>query len=230
MRVRVENVSKSFSLGDQRIEVLADVHFDIPAGERLGVIGVSGVGKSTLLHILGTLERPTTGKIFYGEREVSAESDETLAHFRNTTLGFAFQFHHLLAEFTALENTMLPALIAGKSIKDAQEMATEVLSRLGLKDRLAHRPKELSGGEQQRVALSRALVLRPPVLLADEPTGNLDTRTAEEIHEELVRLNEELGVTMVVVTHSNQLAARMHRSVTLSEGRIQEVGQGALPR
>ena len=230
MDLRVEQVSKSFSLGERRLDVLREINLVVPAGQRLGVVGVSGVGKSTLLHILGTLERPTTGRIFYGEREVSAEGDETLAEFRNRTLGFAFQFHHLLAEFTALENTMLPALIAGKPKKEASDIAAELLTRMGLGERLHHRPKELSGGEQQRVALSRALVLRPPVLLADEPTGNLDTRTADEIHEELVRLNEELGVTMIVVTHSSQLAARMHRAVTLYEGMIQEVDQGAAGR
>lgn len=226
MRVRVEQVSKSFLLGEQRLDVLREINLEVPEGQRLGVVGVSGVGKSTLLHILGTLERPTSGRIFFGDREVTAEDDEQLAEFRNRTLGFAFQFHHLLPEFTALENAMLPVLIAGKTDKEARERAGDLLSRLGLAERFDHRPKELSGGEQQRVALARALALHPPVLLADEPTGNLDTRTAEEIHEELVRLNEELGVTMIVVTHSTQLAARMHRAVTLTEGMIEEVQPG----
>ncbi len=225
--IRAENVQKTFYRGGRPVEVLRGVNLEIRKGERVAVVGVSGVGKSTLLHILGTLERPTAGRVLFDGRDVAAESEEQLAQFRNTHLGFVFQFHHLLPEFTALENVLLPALIAGKSRPEAGEHAREILTRLGLAARLDHRPAELSGGEQQRVALARAIVLSPPVLLADEPTGNLDPRTGEDIQEELVRLNESLGVTLLIVTHSPHLSSRMHRAVTLVDGRIEEVRPGA---
>ncbi|MEW6775387.1 MAG: ABC transporter ATP-binding protein [Bdellovibrionota bacterium] len=226
--LRCENVTKEFFAGGRKVEVLKGVNLDVRQGERIAVIGVSGVGKSTLLHILGTLERPTSGTVSYDGRAVSREPDETLAEFRNKSIGFVFQFHHLLPDFTAVENVQIPLLIAGKSKAEAASLAAEMLGKVGLSHREGHRPSELSGGEQQRVALARALVGKPLVLLADEPTGNLDARTGEEIQELLVGLNEQLGVTMVIVTHSAPFAARMHRSLTIAEGRIQEVGPGGL--
>lgn len=227
--IRAENVVKTFQRGATPVEVLRGVNLDIEAGERVAVVGVSGVGKSTLLHIIGALERPTSGRVRVGDTDITDADEDYLASFRNKRLGFVFQFHYLLPEFTAVENTMLPAMIGGVSEADARKQAAELLDRLGLGRRLSHRPSELSGGEQQRVALGRALMHRPPVLLADEPTGNLDTRTGEEIHKLLVEINEEFGTTMLIVTHSPQLAARMHRSLTLVEGRIEEVAPGEMP-
>ncbi|MEW5733342.1 MAG: ABC transporter ATP-binding protein [Thermodesulfobacteriota bacterium] len=205
-----------------RIPVLDGLSLSVGKGESVAVVGASGIGKSTLLHILGALDRPDAGELYYGGEEVFRLSDDKLADFRNRSVGFVFQFHHLLPEFTALENTAIPLMIGGKDRKAALQKSGEMLSRVGLANRLSHRVGELSGGEQQRVALARALVCGPAVLLADEPTGNLDVKTGEKIHELLCRLNQETGMTMVVVTHNLSLAAMMGRKVTLSEGRIQE--------
>jgi lipoprotein-releasing system ATP-binding protein len=219
-RVEIRNLRKSFELGGRVIEVLRGLDLAIGAGEMVAVVGSSGVGKSTFLHVLGTLDQPTSGQILYDGTDVTRLTPAKLADFRNHTIGFVFQFHHLLPEFTAEENCAMPALIAGVSQDEARARAKKLLQRVGLSHRLEHRPGELSGGEQQRVALARALIMEPRVLLADEPTGNLDTHTAEEIHGLTVELNRERGMTMVVVTHNPDLAARMPRTVHMVDGRI----------
>ena len=215
-------VSKSYNHSKARIVVLDQLAFALEHGETLGIVGASGIGKSTLLHILGTLDRPDTGQLNYAGIDVLTLDDTQLARFRNRTIGFVFQFHHLLPEFSALENTMMPALISGAERKTAKEAAESILVRVGLKERLVHRPNELSGGEQQRVALARALVLRPSILLADEPTGNLDRRNSEHIHNLLMELNQEMGMALVVVTHNMELAAMVSRRVTIANGGLQE--------
>lgn len=218
--IRVEGLCKSFRNSLTEIEILKNVYFEMAAGETAAVVGPSGIGKSTLLHIFGTLERPDKGRVLFNGRDVFSLDHERLAAFRNESIGFVFQFHHLLAEFNALENVMMPAYIQGKSRPRALQMAEKILVRVGLKDRLHHPVTKLSGGEQQRVALARALVLNPLVLLADEPTGNLDKKNAEQVHELLMSLNQEFGMTLVVVTHNMELAAHMSRRVTLSEGSL----------
>jgi lipoprotein-releasing system ATP-binding protein len=217
--ISVIDVHKSFATNGNRVDVLRGVSLDIQQGDMVAVVGASGVGKSTLLHVLGTLERPDRGDVLYGGKDVFRYDDERLASFRNEAIGFIFQFHHLLPEFNAIENTMMPALIRGMSAKDASEQAEAILVRVGLKDRLSHRVGELSGGEQQRVAVARSLALRPSVVLADEPTGNLDAKTGESIHDLLVSLNRDDGVTAVIVTHNMKLAERLSRQVTLIDGR-----------
>ena len=193
-------------------------------GEMVAIEGASGAGKSTLLHILGALDRPTEGKVFFENTEIFGQSEGELAEFRNRHLGFVFQFHHLLPEFSALENTMMPGLIQGMAQKEAMESGERILSQLGLGGRLQHKPGELSGGEQQRVAVARALMLNPRVILADEPTGNLDSKTGEEVHTLLVDINRQQGITIVVVTHNPALAGRMTRRVRLVDGKLHENG------
>jgi lipoprotein-releasing system ATP-binding protein len=217
--IRVVDVHKSFATNGNRVEVLQSVNLEIQRGDMVAIVGASGVGKSTLLHILGTLERPDRGDVLYGGTNVFSYDDERLASFRNEAIGFVFQFHHLLPEFNALENTMMPALIKGMNATEASGRAEAILVRVGLKDRLRHRIGELSGGEQQRVAVARSLVLQPSVLLADEPTGNLDAKTGETIHDLLISLNRDDGVTAVIVTHNMELAERLSRRVTLIDGR-----------
>lgn len=226
--VEVDDVRKRFRLGTKIIEVLRGVSFQVHTGETVGIVGPSGAGKSTLLHILGTLDTPTSGRLVIDGKDVFRSRPNALASFRNKRIGFVFQFHHLLPEFTALENTMMPALIQRIPRPRAAELASEMLGRVGLGERLDHRPVELSGGEQQRVALARALVLRPRLLLADEPTGNLDEETSEGIHRLLFDLNSSLGMTTIIVTHNRNLALQMQRRLDLRDGRIQEtpVGQG----
>ncbi len=194
----------------------------VRAGEMLAVEGASGAGKSTLLHILGTLDRPTEGKVFFEGQDLFDRTEGQLAELRNRHIGFVFQLHHLLPEFSALENTLMPGLIQGWALKKAGRSAERILVELGLKDRLHHRPGQLSGGEQQRVAVARALMLNPKMILADEPTGNLDTQIGEEVHNLLLRINREQGITIIIVTHNPLLAARMTRRVRLSDGRVQE--------
>ena len=194
----------------------------IQAGEMLAVEGASGAGKSTLLHILGTLERPTEGRVLFQGEDLSEQTEAELAELRNRRIGFVFQLHHLLPEFTALENALMPGLIQGLTLKQAAKDAERILVELGLQDRLQHKPGQLSGGEQQRVAVGRALMLNPKVILADEPTGNLDTQIGEEVHNLLLRINREQGITIIIVTHNPLLAARMTRRVRLIDGRVQE--------
>jgi lipoprotein-releasing system ATP-binding protein len=206
-----------------RIEVLKDADFDLAEGETVAVVGASGIGKSTLLHILGTLDRPDSGTILFRNQDILGLNNSRLAKFRNESVGFVFQFHHLLPEFSAIENAMMPGLIKGLDKKKARDAAEEILIRVGLKDRLAHRLGELSGGEQQRVALARALVLRPALLLADEPTGNLDRKTGAQIHELLHELNSEFGMTMMVATHNTDLASYMSHRMTIVGGQLSVV-------
>lgn len=206
---------------ENRIEVLKELDFDLEPGETAAIVGASGIGKSTLLHILGTLDRPDSGSVLFRGEDVFQFDNGRLAKFRNETIGFVFQFHHLLPEFSALENTMMPGLIQGLSKQAAREAAETILVRVGLKERLSHRLGELSGGEQQRTALARALALKPAVLLADEPTGNLDNKNSEQVHELFIELNQELGMTLVVVTHNTALAQLLSRRVTLVDGKLE---------
>ncbi|MBL0714143.1 MAG: ABC transporter ATP-binding protein [Desulfosarcina sp.] len=222
--IRVSNLHKSFqSSAFLTIDILRGIEFDLRAAETLAIVGASGIGKSTLLHILGTLDRPDDGKIMFRGVDVFAMNADRLAGFRNRTIGFVFQFHHLLPEFTTLENVMMPALINGHPRDVARRRARDILTRVGLAQRLAHRVTQLSGGEQQRVALARALVQKPSVLLADEPTGNLDKKNGDLIHQLLMDLNRELNMTLVVVTHNPDLADLMDRRVTIAEGRLAEL-------
>jgi len=218
--LRVEQLRKEFSRKTGTLEVLKGISFSLERGEMLGVVGVSGAGKTTLLQIIGTLDRPTSGAVFYDGRDVTGMGEEELAGFRNRTVGFVFQFHHLLPEFNSLENVMLPCLIAGMSWEEADRRATDLLSEVGLSDRLTHRVGEISGGEQQRVAICRALAMGPEVILADEPTGNLDKETASGVMDLLEMLNRNRGLSMVVVTHNEELAGRMHRVIQIDDGRI----------
>ncbi len=220
--LRVEELHKTFEKGGKTLRVLQGADLVVGAGERLAITGQSGSGKSTFLHIVGTLDQASSGRIWIGPDEISKRSARDLDLLRNRHIGFVFQFHHLLPDQDALRNVMMPALIAGVSTRDAQEEAEALLGRVGLGGRLSHRPGELSGGERQRVALARALVRRPSLLLADEPTGNLDPQTANEVFELLLELNEERGTTLVVVTHSQAIAARFPRSVELVDGRFEE--------
>jgi lipoprotein-releasing system ATP-binding protein len=206
------------------LHVLSGIDIDIPGGEMLAIVGASGVGKSTFLHILGGLDRPTSGSVLYGETDVYALSPERLARFRNERVGFVFQFHHLLPEFTALENVMMPALIRGEDRATAARMASSLLGDVGLSSRTHHRPGEMSGGEQQRVAVARSLVLDPSVVLADEPTGNLDAHTGEAVHELLKSLNRRKGTTFIIVTHNDKLAMRADRVLRMAEGVLLQEG------
>ena len=220
--IRAEQLFKSFGNGAKQVEVLKGINLFFAQGDRAAIVGASGVGKTTLLHILGTLDRPTSGKVFYQGEDIFRMNERELAHFRNREIGFVFQFHHLLPEFDAIENTMMPCLIQGIPKTEAASRAESILTLVGLKDRLSHKPGELSGGEQQRVAVARALVLEPKVLLADEPTGNLDTKTGESVFDLLTELNRIKGVTLIVVTHNLKLAEKMSRKIQLIDGKAQE--------
>jgi len=218
--VTVRDLCKGFNTSGYRIDILKDLNFDLEKGETVAIVGASGIGKSTFLHILGTLDRPESGTVLFQGEDVFRFNNGKMAKFRNQFIGFVFQFHHLLPEFSAIENTMMPGLIKGLSRNNAKEMAEAILLRVGLKDRLHHRVTDLSGGEQQRVALARSLVLKPVLLLADEPTGNLDKKNSEQVHELLMELNREFSMTLVVVTHNMELAAYMSRIVTLADGQL----------
>jgi lipoprotein-releasing system ATP-binding protein len=219
--VIARDVRKSFQHMGRKLDVLKGIDLTIDEGELIAIVGASGAGKSTLLHCMGTLDIPTGGSITVGGEELTKMSGARLADLRNRTVGFVFQFHHLLPEFNALENVMMPGLIQGRPKREMEQMARALLDEVGLRDRESHRPGELSGGEQQRVALARALVLAPKLLLADEPTGNLDSKTSEQIHELFYSVNKARGTTIVVVTHNLALAASMPRVITLKDGRVE---------
>jgi lipoprotein-releasing system ATP-binding protein len=219
-----EGITKSYRKGSVEIPVLRGVNFSISSGERVAITGASGAGKSTLLHILGTLETPDAGIISFGPKRQDLRnlSEKGLSQFRNRALGFVFQFHYLLPEFTALENVMMPALIAGHAKGTSERQARELLDFVGMSHRLTHRPAEMSGGEQQRVSIARAVILKPKLLLADELTGNLDSENSEKVIELLTRLNEAIGISILLVTHDASLAKRMHRSLAMRDGRFVE--------
>jgi len=217
----LENVHKSFKQNQLDIQVLKGVDLVLAKGESLSITGVSGAGKSTLLNIMGALEPPSEGTVRFEDRKVEEMEEAEICRLRNRDIGFVFQFHHLLPEFDALENALMPALIARVSKKKAIFMAQEMLTKVGLGKRMIHRIGELSGGEQQRVAIARALIMKPRLLLADEPTGNLDLKTGEAIFDLLLQLNREEGLSMVVVTHNPKLAKKMSRQMELADGRIQ---------
>lgn len=219
--MEARGLTKNFRAGDgSELRVLQGVDLRVEAGETVAVVGASGAGKSTLLHLLGALDRPTSGDILVGGRLVSGMDDTALARVRNRHVGFVFQFHHLLREFTALENTMMPSLIAGVAPDVAEGRAVEILQAVGLGERLGHKPWQLSGGEQQRVAVARALVNGPLVLLADEPSGNLDEHTSERLHELLFHIQEGQDLSMVLVTHNRELASRADRVLLLKDGAL----------
>ena len=213
-------ICKSFYDVDREIKVLRDLSLTVEAGELIAIVGQSGTGKSTFLHILGSLERPDAGTVLFEGQDLFALDERGLADFRNRKLGFVFQFHYLLADFTALENVMMPALISRMVEREARERAEQMLAMVGLGDKLHRRPAELSGGEQQRVAVARAVVQSPRLVLADEPTGNLDPHTADEVHELFHKLNRELDVTLIVATHNERLTRSMGRALRLKEGKL----------
>lgn len=218
--LEMQKLSKSFHHRGRLLDVLKDVDLTIMAGDRVSIMGPSGAGKSTLLQIMGTLDAPSNGRLMFDDEDIFARSSAALARFRNAHVGFVFQFHHLLPEFTAVENVMMPGLIARHRRPEAEARATELLERVGLQERLQHQPGELSGGEQQRVAIARALYMKPRLLLADEPTGNLDLSTGAEIHALLRELNETTGITVVVVTHDPRLADEMNVQLLVDQGQL----------
>ena len=227
--LRVRDLHKVFVHGGKQLHVLRGVDFVIHRGEMAALVGASGAGKSTLLHIVGTLDAPTAGRVEFDGRDVSRMDSRSLAVFRNRTIGFVFQFHHLLPEFNALENVMLPAIIARRPREEARSRAERLLGEVGLGERTTHRPSELSGGEQQRVAIARALVMEPRLLLADEPTGNIDSQTAAGIHELLFSLNRRHGTTMIVATHDERLAAKLPRRLEIRDGQVVRDTGAVLP-
>jgi lipoprotein-releasing system ATP-binding protein len=219
--VIIEDLKKSFQHMGRTLDVLKGIDLNIYAGQILAIVGQSGAGKSTLLHCMGTLDLPSSGRIRLGGEELTTMSGSRLAAVRNRDIGFVFQFHHLLPEFTALENIMVPGLIQGRARKEMERRAQALLEEVGLTSRASHRPGELSGGEQQRVAVARALALDPKLVLADEPTGNLDSATSDAIHELFFQINREHGTTIVVVTHNPAFAERMPRVVRMRDGRVE---------
>jgi len=219
--LEVIDLRKSYGVGERKVDVLNGISLQVRQGETIALLGASGAGKSTLMHIMGALDRPTAGSVRFAGEDLFSKSEGQLALFRNHSIGFVFQFHHLLPEFTALENVMMPALINGLAKSEALHRAKSLLEEVGLSHRVSHKPGELSGGEQQRVAVARALVMGPQLLLADEPTGNLDMKTSESVHHLFAELHSSRGLTLLVVTHNEMLAARMSRQVRLQDGKIQ---------
>lgn len=223
MVIEARNVTKTYRGGDGgTVHVLEGVTLDVRRGEMVAVVGASGSGKSTLLHILGALDKPTQGYVILDGDPLNGRADEELAAVRNQKIGFVFQFHHLLREFSALENVMMPLRIAGRDVRAARSRAEELLGTVGLTGRMSHRPSEMSGGEQQRTAVARALAMEPAVVLADEPSGNLDHGNAERLHELFAQLARDLETSMVVVTHNRSLAARADRVLLLEDGRLRD--------
>ena len=220
--LEASGLKKEYRQNGGAIEVLKGIDFQINAGETVALMGKSGIGKSSLLHIMGALDRPCGGGFFFNGENIFQYNDSQLARFRNRSIGFVFQFHHLLNEFSALENTMMPMLIRGAAMNEARAAAEKVLGRVDMNRRESHMVGKLSGGERQRVALARALICNPSVLLADEPTGNLDKKNSDQIHEMLLEINQEFGMTMVVATHDMELAACLSRKMTIIDGNIEE--------
>lgn len=218
--IQCQNVGKTYDDGSLKVEVLRNIDFQVASGEGIGIIGASGSGKSTLLHILGGLDKPTSGEVKIQGQGLNSLSQVAIGQLRNRHLGFVYQFHHLLPEFSALENVMMPLLVARKSRAEAQAAAAEILEKVGLGSRKTHRPGELSGGERQRAAIARALVTKPDCLLADEPTGNLDRKNATHALEMMLELKHELGTALIVVTHDEQLAKRFDRVLTMDDGSL----------
>ncbi|WP_136516312.1 ABC transporter ATP-binding protein [Geomonas edaphica] len=220
--LEVRGLFKSYGGNGTKVEVLKGIDLDVVAGDTIALVGPSGAGKSTLLHVMGTIDRPTSGEVLFEGEKIFNLADQPLAAFRNRSIGFVFQFHHLLPEFSALENVMMPLLIGGERRSRAEARALELLKGVGLSHRVTHRPGELSGGEQQRVAIARALVREPKLLLADEPTGNLDMKTSEEVHALLYEIQRQTGIALVIVTHNEQLAAGMARTIRMVDGKVVE--------
>lgn len=220
--LEIRGLCKTYGSDTNKLEVLRDITLELQAGTTTALVGASGAGKSTLMHLLGALDRPTSGTVCFRGDNIFTKNERQLAEFRNKSIGFVFQFHHLLPEFTALENVMMPALIARMPRTQARAAAQTLLADVGLAERMSHRPGELSGGEQQRVAIARSLVLAPELLLADEPTGNLDMKTSDAIHGMLTRLQEQRGLTLVVVTHNEKLAAAMGTTIHLLDGKVEK--------
>jgi len=219
--LRCSDIQKKYKLDKTELHVLRGVNLEVQEGEIVSIVGASGSGKSTLLHILGGLDRPMEGNVYWGDQEIFSLSDDALARLRGGSVGFVFQFHHLLPEFTAVENVMIPQMIVGVSAVDAGRRANELLERVGVAMRGAHRPAELSGGEQQRVAVARALANRPRIIFADEPSGNLDSQNSMHLHDLLIELNRTEGQTFVIVTHNDQFSARSSRTLRMSDGTLQ---------
>ncbi len=223
--LRCQALSKDYNEGENTVHVLKSVNFAVNRAEQVAIVGSSGSGKSTLLHLLGALDKPTSGEVLFEQQNIFQFSDNQQAQFRNQSLGFVYQFHHLLPEFSALENVAMPLFIAKQPIKQAKVTAQNILNKVGLSHRASHKPSELSGGERQRVAIARALVRQPKLILADEPTGNLDQKTGESIYQLLSELREQTETSFIVVTHDIQLANRLDRSYSLRDGVLTQVGQ-----
>ena len=219
--ISLKNIHKSYINGKGELRVLRGINLDIDKGKMVAIVGASRAGKSTLLHILGTLDHPSSGELYYNKQNIFSFNNQKLAHFRNKKIGFVFQFHHLLPEFTALENVIMPILISRNNYQIAEKRAQKLLDQVGLKRREHHKPGELSGGEQQRVAIARSLANSPELLLADEPTGNLDSKTSEKIYQLIHQINQEMDLTIVLVTHNETLGSRADRCLTIEDGILQ---------